>query len=343
MNPTAASSRPNFAALAPVALTAVVLLWAFWTTFAGLAQTWSENPQYSHGWLVPAFAALLLWLRRDKLDLTACRPSLWGVALVAVGLAFWLYATYSFYSSLEPLALLPCLAGLVFLFGGWAAWRWAWPAVLFLAFMIPLPYTVAVAMSGPLQRIATIVSTFVMQTLGLPALAEGNVILLDKHKIGVVEACSGLRMLVVFFALSTAVVLVVRRHWMDKAIIIASAVPIAMISNIIRVTVTGMMYEFGYAELAQQFFHDVAGWFMMPLALGMLWVELKIMQHLFIETTSAPAPAKVPAATSRSVPRSAVPRGTRRPVVARDKAKAKPATPSPTPVEQPVEQTVQNG
>jgi exosortase len=337
MNPTpAAPARLNVAALAPVALTAVALVWAFWTTFLDLAQAWNGNPQYSHGWLVPAFAGLLLWLRRGKLDLAACRPSVLGLPLVAAGLALRLYATYKFYNSLEPLALLPCLAGLVLLFGGRAAWKWAWPAVLFLAFMIPLPYSVAVAMSGPLQRLATIIATFVMQTIGLPALAEGNVILLDKHQIGVVEACSGLRMLVVFFALATAVVLIVKRHWMDVTIILVSAVPIAIVSNITRVTVTGIMYEIGYAEMAQKFFHDVAGWFMMPLALAMLWLELKVMQHLFIDVAAAPAPAKAPAAgANRSVPRPAVPRGGRR--AAREQAKAKPA-PAPAPVEQPVQQ-----
>src|SRR5262249_30881936 len=132
MNPTpAAPSRPNYAALAPVALTAAALLWAFWTTFIDLAQTWSRHPQYSHGWLVPAFAGLLLRMRRGKPDPAACRPSFWGLPLIAFGLALRLYATYAFYSSLEPLALLPCLAGLLFLFGGRAAWNWAWPALLF--------------------------------------------------------------------------------------------------------------------------------------------------------------------------------------------------------------------
>lgn len=335
MNPTSpAPSRPNYVALAPVALTAAAALWAFWTTFADLANTWSKNPQYSHGWLVPGFAAFLLWLRRDKLNLAACRPSFWGLPLVAAGLGLRLAATYTFYHSLEPIAILPCVAGLVLLFGGSAAWKWAWPAVGFLAFMIPLPYTVAVALSGPLQRLATLVSTFVMQTLGLSALAEGNVIRLNEHQIGVVEACSGLRMLVVFFALSTAVVLVVKRHWMDKAIIVASAVPIAVASNIIRVTATGMMYEFGQAELAQRFFHDVAGWFMMPLALGMMWVELQVLGRLFLDAPAAKPAARAMAPTaSRSVPRPAVPRGNRRPV-----REAKPQA-----VEQQVEQTVEKG
>lgn len=333
MTTTAAPSRPSLAMLAPVAVTAVALAWAFWTTFVELAHTWSSNPQYSHGWLVPAFAAFLLWTRRAKLDLSACKPSMLGLVLVALGVGIRLFATYKYYVSLEPMALIPCAAGLVLLFGGWAAVRWAWPAVLFLAFMIPLPFSIATAMAGPLQRFATVTSTFIMQTLGMPALAEGNVILLNEHSIGVVEACSGLRMLVVFVALSTGIVLVVQRHWLDKTIIMASAIPIAILSNLIRVASTGILYEMGQAQLAQTFFHDVAGWLMPPLALAMLWIELKVMSHLFID-----APAN---ATTARPAVSAARRNASRPAAQRTRrttpAKAKPTT-TPTPVEQPVQQ-----
>ena len=152
--------------------------------------------------------------------------------------------------------------------------------MLFLAFMIPLPYRVATSMSGPLQRLATITSTFVMQTCGLPALAEGNVILLNDVEIGIVEACSGLRMLVVFFALATAVALVARRPLLDRMVVLVSAVPIALVANIVRITATGVLHEFVDSATANAFFHDVAGWFMMPLALVMLGIELKVMAAL---------------------------------------------------------------
>ncbi len=103
--------------------------------------------------------------------------------------------------------------------------------------MIPLPYRYSTALSGPLQHIATVCSTFIMQVIGLPALAEGNIITIDDAQIGVVEACSGLRMLVVFFALAAAVVVVSRRPLLDKFIVLASAAPIAVVSNIVRVAV----------------------------------------------------------------------------------------------------------
>src|SRR5262249_31408657 len=90
MTAPAAPLRPRSAALLPVALVAAALVWAFWTTLADLVQTWNTNPQYSHGFLVPLFAAYLLWARRDRLP-AAFQPSLWGVPLLALGLALRLF------------------------------------------------------------------------------------------------------------------------------------------------------------------------------------------------------------------------------------------------------------
>ena len=321
MTPSMNTSRlRNLSALAPMALVALCVLWAYWPTLLEMAFTWYANPQYQHGFLVPVFAGFLLYVRRAKLDVAAMKPSLWGLALIAAGLGLRLYGTYAYFVSLDAISFLPVVAGIVLLLGGRAAWRWAWPAVLFLGFMIPLPYFAAIAMSGPLQRLATVTSTYVMQTMGLPALAEGNVIMLNEHRIGIVEACSGLRMLVVFFALSTAVVLVSHRHWIDRGLILASAVPIALISNIFRVTTTGVMYNLGYSKLAENFFHDVAGYLMMPIGLGLLWLELAVLARLIVDVPAPVARPQTP--TRRAVPasvRSAVKRPRRTPT-ARDEA-----------------------
>jgi exosortase len=294
---------PTAAICAPV----LGLAWAFGDTYVELNRTWGTNPQYSHGYLVPVFALYLLWTRRQHLDRGALRPSWLGLAVLALGLGMRLYGGYFFYTWLEMIAFIPCVAGLTLTLGGRAAWRWAWPAVLFLAFMIPLPYRVATSMSGPLQHLATVTSTFVMQTCGLPALAEGNVILLNDAEIGIVEACSGLRMLVVFFALATAVALVARRPLLDRLVVLASAVPIALAANIARITATGALHEFTDSATANAFFHDVAGWFMMPLALALLALELKVLAALIpvvpverYRPTRQPIARRPAAARSRS-------------------------------------------
>jgi exosortase len=260
-------------------------VWAFWTTLGEVAQRWSHDPQYSHGYLVPVFAVLLLWLRRDRLDLGKVGPSWWGVPVLLVGVVGRLAGTWFSLDWLECVSLLPCLAGACLVVGGSAAWRWIWASVLFLFFMIPLPHRVAVAAAEPLQHLATVASCYSLQTLGLPAVPEGNVILMNDARIGIVEACSGLRMLVVFFALSTAVALVIRRSLWERLVIVGSAVPIALFSNLVRITATGVLHEKVSREFADNFFHDVGGWLMMPFALILLWLELKVMARLLIDST----------------------------------------------------------
>ena len=102
-------------------------------------------------------------------------------------------------------------------------------------------------------------------------------------RIGVVEACNGLSMLMIFFAIAVGLTLVIQRSWIDKAVLVASAVPIALIANIIRITVTGILHETVGGEVADMVFHTLAGWLMMPLALGILWGELGLLARLLLE------------------------------------------------------------
>jgi len=306
---TAIPVRPrSFGPLLFLAVPAVVLGWAYWTTFLDLGKVWATNASYSHGYLVPLFAVFLLWFRRGHLDAANLHPSFLGLLLLAFGLGIRLAGTYFFYAWLDPLSLIPTVAGLFLMMGGWSALRWAWPACLFLFFMVPLPYSVSYMMSGPLQRLATIWSTFLMQMLGMPAIAEGNTILVNDDSIGVVEACSGLRMLMVFFALSSGVALIIQRSWLEKAILVFSAIPIALAVNILRITATGILYEMGNSEAAHTFFHDVAGWFMMPLALGLLWAEYKVLINLFQPVNCSTTQRRETVALRKTVgPRPTVP------------------------------------
>lgn len=274
-------SATRFALGAAVVL-GLSLLWGYWTTLSELAVRWGSDPQYSHGYLVPVFAAGFLWYQRKKLVATAIQSNSLGIVFLGIGFALRLAGTYFYFDWLGQVSLLPCLLGVMLVAGGWHLLRWSLPAIAFLVFMIPLPYRVEVSMAYPLQRIATLASTYAMQTLGLPAIAEGNVILLNEVEIGIIEACSGLRMLVIFFAISTAVALLIQRSLWERIVIVLSALPIAVLSNIIRITVTGVLHETVGSEIANRVFHDLAGWLMMPLALGLLWIELKLLLHLLV-------------------------------------------------------------
>ncbi|HEY8505448.1 MAG TPA: exosortase/archaeosortase family protein, partial [Gemmataceae bacterium] len=134
-----------------------------------------------------------------------------------------------------------------------------------------------------LQHIATAGSTFALQTLGQPAIAEGNTILIHETRLGVAEACSGLRMLMTFAAFCTGAVLLMERSRLEKILVLLSAVPIALAANIFRITTTGLAHVWlGSESSAVHALHDLYGWLMMPIGLLCLLLELWLFKHLLI-------------------------------------------------------------
>jgi exosortase/archaeosortase family protein len=132
--------------------------------------------------------------------------------------------------------------------------------------------------------------------------AEGNVISIDEMKIGVLEACNGLGMLSAFFAISATVALVLRRPLLDRIVVFLSAVPIGVLMNLVRITATGLVYGAAGTGTAQAFFHEVAGWMMMPLALAALWLELRLLGRLLVPRRT-PRPEAEAAVASPAAPR----------------------------------------
>lgn len=274
--------RWPYAQLVSAGVLTAAVVWAYWPTLAEMAHRWDSDPQYSHGFLVPAFSAYLLWSRRSHLA-GPVRGSWYGLAVIAVGILLRGVGVIAFVGWFEALSFLVCLAGIVVTLAGRTGLRWAWPAVAYLGFMVPLPYAIQTTMSGSLQRVATRASTYLLVASGVPAVADGNVILLSNDaRLGVVEACSGLGMLVTFFALAAAVAVLLRSEplWARVGVVL-SAVPVAVAVNVIRITATGLLYDASQDEWARWVFHDVAGWLMMPVAAVffflLLWLAHRIV------------------------------------------------------------------
>ena len=278
------------AAIAPPLVLGGCLLWSLWPAMTAMADRWTNDPRYAHGYFVPIFALALLWMRRSRLDAAVPGRGAWGLVGVAAGAALQVAGGYYRIGWFEGLALLPYLAGLATLLGGWPCLRWAWTSIAFLAFMVPLPWRLETAMGPPLQFLATTASTYLLQTLGLMAFAEGFVIQVNDHKIGVVEACNGLSMLMTFIALSTAAALVVKRPLLDRLVLVASAIPVALVANIARICLTGVLQETVGGHASSTFYHDLAGWVMMPMALVMYWIEIAVLSGVLIEARRHEAP-----------------------------------------------------
>jgi exosortase len=272
--------------VAATALCLGALAWTYWTTLEDINQRWMYDPQYSHAYLVAAFSVGLLWHRRHQLNEHELRPSSWGLVILGGGLLLRLFGAYFHFVWLDQISLLPCLAGILLALGGAAGWRWGLSAVLFLVFMIPLPYRVDVALAGSLRRVAAATSTFILNAVGIHAALEGNIIAVGGVELEVNEACSGLRMLMTFLALTAAFALLLHRPVWQRIAVVVSAPPIAIAANTVRVTALGLAAAAG-AVLDDGTLHDVIGWLMMPFALVILWLELLAFRRLFPNTERA--------------------------------------------------------
>ena len=292
-----------------LAIALAALGWAFWPTLRELYDTWITHPEYSHGPLVPLFALYLLVKRKPTATTDAPRP--WpvvGFTVLTLAIALRLLGSATSFLPLEGVALILCLGALTVLAGGRTALVRYWPPLVFLLFMIPLPYEASRLLGAELQRIGTLATTYLLQCLGQPAMAEGNRILIGGVTLNVVEACSGLRMLVTFFAFSTAAVFLMDRHWLVKGLVLASAVPIALLTNVLRITATGLahvwLHDSDDKTKVLEFVHDFNGWMMMPVGLLFLVLELWVFKHLLIERGAvggqrpAVSPKKAAAATT---------------------------------------------
>jgi exosortase len=177
----------------------------------------------------------------------------------------------------------------VWLLCGWRCLQWSLPSIVFLWFMVPIPFSAETWLSVPLQRLATKLSTTCLVMLGQPALAEGNTIWIGDQQLFIEEACSGLRIFVGIFALAFAFALFSRWSWWQKGLALAAALPIAIIANMIRIVATGLLYELVSGEAAMHFSHDLSGLIMIPIAAFMFWLFLIYLDRLFPEVEALSA------------------------------------------------------
>jgi len=257
-------------------------IWSYWTTIKDLLEIWLKSDEYSCGLLVPFIVIYVVWLRRGQL--TKCRicPSMWGLLLFLSAHGLRLAGLFYMYSSMERLSLVVSLAALVwFLFGG-AVFRKLIPLFIFLGLMLPLPKSFEARITLPLQHLATSSAVFSLEMLGYEVATEGNVIHLGQTTVAVAEACNGLRMVTSFFVISGLVILLVRRAWWEKLILLLSTLPIALFCNTVRLTITAIAFTILKGEYWEKVFHDYGGYAMMPLALAIVVFELWILTKIII-------------------------------------------------------------
>jgi exosortase len=259
----------------------LALVWLYAPVLSHLIGQWVHDPNYSHGFFVPAFSLYVLWQEKDRLRALPLRPSWSGLLILAFGVFVLTAGVLGAELFLSRVSFLFAIAGLVVLMYGWNHLRATAFPWLFLLLMIPIPNILFNQITFPLQLLASKAAAVTLPLLGVPVLREGNVIQLPVMALEVAEACSGIRSLM---SLTTLAViygyLMETRLWVRVVLAVAS-IPIAVIANSLRIIGTGLLVQYWDPEKAEGFFHAFSGWLIFVVSLSLLFLLHRTMQRVW--------------------------------------------------------------
>ena len=257
-----------------------LLIVAYFPILQHLVWQWANDEDVGHGFFVIPISAFIAWQRRDRIMALERQPAWWGIALILWGVLQSFIGTLGAELFLQRTAFLISLVGILLVFGGTRLIReLAFPLIL-LVFMIPIPTVIYNQITFPLQLFASRVAEVVLGLLGIPVLRDGNVLELASQKLSVAEACSGIRSLLsmTFLALVYAYFFD-KKVWMRWALLLGT-VPLAILANAGRVTITGILSEYN-PDLAHGFFHSLEGFVIFGIDFAMLIGLHAVIQRVY--------------------------------------------------------------
>jgi len=235
-----------------------------------LVQDWNEDADYSHGYFIPVLAGFMAWMQRDRLRQALKKPSNVGLGIVALGLVQFIVAWVGSEYFLQGTSMIVVIFGSVLFLWGWKVALLCLVPIMYLVFMVPLPAIIWNKLAFPLALFASKISADAVSAMGLTILREGNILTLPNITLQVADACSGLRSLTTLLALSAFVAFITDHSPLKKWILFLSGVPIALLSNIIRLSGTAILARHFGAPVAHGFIHDFSGWVVFVIGLAML-------------------------------------------------------------------------
>ncbi len=256
---------------AAIAWFGILLVIAYYPILKHLVEQWWTDPDVGHGFFVPLVAGYIAWTRKDEIMALCWKPAWWGAALLVWGGLQAYIGLLGAELFLQRTAFLISLVGLLLLLGGTALIKELAFPLLLLPFMVPIPTVIYNQITFPLQLFASRVAETLLGMIGIPVLREGNVLVLASQTLSVAEACSGIRSLLSLSFLSLVYAFFFdNKVWMRWALFLG-VLPIAILANAGRVTITGILSEQN-PELARGFFHELEGFVIFAIAFAMLFV-----------------------------------------------------------------------
>jgi len=271
-------------------LLVLLLVWLYHSILYRLAVQWWGDPNFSHGFFVPAFSLFVLWQSRNQVKKVRISPSWTGLPIVILALVMLVLGVLGVELFTSRSSFIVLLAGLIILFRGWPLFRAVLFPWAFLFLMVPLPSIILQHFTFPLQMLASKLAAWSLQVVGIPALRDGNVIQLPSISLEVAEACSGIRSLVSLLTLAIIYgYLTEDRNWV-RVVLACAAVPIAVLANVFRIFGTGLVGQFWDPSKAQGFFHEFQGWLVFVVSLVLLFAVHRVINFVWKPTPSVGLP-----------------------------------------------------
>lgn len=246
-----------------------------------LITNWYDDPNYSHGFLIPVISAYLIWRKRQELIDIPKSVTGSGLILVIAGVLLYILGNAASEYFTVRFSMIVVLFGLVLYYLGAEVMRCVWFEILFLLFMIPVPYVIYFSATFPMQLLASKVTVFLLDGLGMPVIRQGNIIHLANQSMEVAEACSGMRSLVSLLALGAIYSYLTQKHLAGKILLFLSTIPVAVIGNIFRVFLTSIIvYTFDSSATTEPL-HSLMGASVFVMAFILLFILGAITERIF--------------------------------------------------------------
>ena len=244
----------------------------YFSVIKGLVYDWLHLPDFSHGFLIPLVSFYFVYERRKELSALIPSTAWGGFGLVIFGLLLLLLGNLATEYFTMRFSILLVVGGIILFLLGSDFFKSLLFPLVFLIFMIPIPSILMDRITFPMQLFASKVAAKSLDLIGIPALREGNVILLANTSLEVAEACSGIRSLISLLALSVVFAYFSQKTTLKRILLVISTFPIAIIANAARVTGTGILAHHYGDSVAQGFFHGFSGWILFVVAFVCLFV-----------------------------------------------------------------------
>ncbi|AQQ71917.1 exosortase D, VPLPA-CTERM-specific [Limihaloglobus sulfuriphilus] len=268
----------------------------FWTEISDIVNRWVSDSSWSHGFLIPLFSLYFINQKKNQILSTEIKPSYLGLAAFVFFLFLYVFnGIFLKYAYGMPLIMIASLGAIILFQLGWKQVKYMWLPVAYLFFAVPLPERIYREITIPMRQLASTIAAGLLNLVPeLEATATGVIIdVIYKGEpfepsLNVAEACSGMRLLMAFVALGVAMAYLHDRPVWQRLVLLCSTVPIAILCNIVRVTVTGFIYILFDPKYAQGIYHDMLGMLMLPLAFVFYGFIAWFMENLIVEEDKEP-------------------------------------------------------